>query len=357
MAYEKQTFLDEIKDENGNVTQEGTVLKAENLNHIEDGIVEAEKKAEQGLSVGNSAVNMAMFTAPGALLWNGDTTGREVLSIGDINLVHVSNEVPEINSEYAFVQIGMYGFPYDGGEEDVVEISDSLVVVGDCVIISKTDNVDFNGLTLNAGVYFYSTQTGGGMFVSGLLIPGYNFQGDVLVGEKKSNTLVWDGNTEGLSEVSNSGTVAKLFKVSDNIPSNTELENGGFSFVLSGSVYSGSISDASNSPVYEEGYAIPVNSDIVAAYVIRTGGIRIEPFYFEETGIYFSKSDSCRMLSLSVSNNIFSEIIKLEEKYLPDSVVKDGDTEFILASSTAGSTKKFKVTVDDTGTLTTTEVT
>ena len=53
----------------------------------------------------------------------------------------------------------------------------------------------------------------------------------------------------------------------------------------------------------------------------------------------------------------FPGIKKLEEKYLPDSVFKDGDTEFILASSTAGSTKKFKVTVDDTGILTTTEVT
>lgn len=39
MSYEKQTFLDEIIDENGNLAQEGTLLKAEHLQHIEDGIV------------------------------------------------------------------------------------------------------------------------------------------------------------------------------------------------------------------------------------------------------------------------------------------------------------------------------
>lgn len=39
------------------------------------------------------------------------------------------------------------------------------------------------------------------------------------------------------------------------------------------------------------------------------------------------------------------------------SVVANGDKEFILASSTEGSTKKFKITVDDSGVLTATEIT
>lgn len=39
MSYIKQTFIDEIIDENGDIVQEGTVLKAEHLQHIEDGIV------------------------------------------------------------------------------------------------------------------------------------------------------------------------------------------------------------------------------------------------------------------------------------------------------------------------------
>ena len=38
-------------------------------------------------------------------------------------------------------------------------------------------------------------------------------------------------------------------------------------------------------------------------------------------------------------------------------VVANGDKELILKSSTANSTKKFKITVDDSGTLTATEIT
>lgn len=51
-----------------------------------------------------------------------------------------------------------------------------------------------------------------------------------------------------------------------------------------------------------------------------------------------------------------SAVHKLDEKFLPDSVVKNGDTELILTSSTAGSTKKFRITIDDNGVLTTEEV-
>jgi hypothetical protein len=38
MKYEKQTFVNQVVDANGNVVQKGTTLKAEHLNHIEDGI-------------------------------------------------------------------------------------------------------------------------------------------------------------------------------------------------------------------------------------------------------------------------------------------------------------------------------
>lgn len=46
----------------------------------------------------------------------------------------------------------------------------------------------------------------------------------------------------------------------------------------------------------------------------------------------------------------------LKPECLPDCVVQNGDKEMIIASSTEGSTKKFRITVDDTGTITATEV-
>lgn len=53
---------------------------------------------------------------------------------------------------------------------------------------------------------------------------------------------------------------------------------------------------------------------------------------------------------------ILEPVRQLDEKFIPDTVLKDGDKEFILTSSTEGSTKKFKITVDDSGVLTATEV-
>ena len=54
-------------------------------------------------------------------------------------------------------------------------------------------------------------------------------------------------------------------------------------------------------------------------------------------------------------------LIKLDAKYLPEEVATKEDinapqTEFILNSSTAGSTKQFKITIDDNGVLTATEI-
>ena len=44
-------------------------------------------------------------------------------------------------------------------------------------------------------------------------------------------------------------------------------------------------------------------------------------------------------------------------KYLLTDYIANGDKAIILTSSTANSTKQFKITVDDSGTLSATEVT
>lgn len=61
---------------------------------------------------------------------------------------------------------------------------------------------------------------------------------------------------------------------------------------------------------------------------------------------------------LETSNNVLIFTTKETAKNsVKRKVVLEGDKELILSSSTAGSTKKFKITVDDSGTLTATEVT
>lgn len=69
---------------------------------------------------------------------------------------------------------------------------------------------------------------------------------------------------------------------------------------------------------------------------------------FEETGLYFRKSNGMYVSNLEY---MFAAYVAIDEKYLP------ARTEIIMKSSTEGSIKKFKITVDDTGTLTTTAVT
>ena len=58
------------------------------------------------------------------------------------------------------------------------------------------------------------------------------------------------------------------------------------------------------------------------------------------------------MMSLDNLKTILNAI-----KYLLTDYMANGDKAIILTSSVAGSTKKFKITVDDAGTLSATEVT
>lgn len=39
--YDKTNWLDEVRDQDGNILQKGTPLSARNMNHIEDGVLEA----------------------------------------------------------------------------------------------------------------------------------------------------------------------------------------------------------------------------------------------------------------------------------------------------------------------------
>lgn len=75
-------------------------------------------------------------------------------------------------------------------------------------------------------------------------------------------------------------------------------------------------------------------------YIVSTSGWEISGLAFTRYGIYEVTSNS---ILLSESEGLFLEFSPLQT--------------MVLRSSTAGSTKKFKITVDDTGTLSATEVT
>ena len=69
-----------------------------------------------------------------------------------------------------------------------------------------------------------------------------------------------------------------------------------------------------------------------------------------------SSSGSPNSYTITVNFTIVSEVKQLPEEYIPNTIQRVGD-DVIISSSTADSTKKFKITVDDSGTISATEVT
>ena len=82
--------------------------------------------------------------------------------------------------------------------------------------------------------------------------------------------------------------------------------------------------------------------------------IDLGAFYFryQKSGSYTSEEYK----RLEVFDGLTFTTKNANEDAVRQKVVLEGDKEIILSSSTSGSTKKFRVTVDDSGTLKATEI-
>ena len=87
--------------------------------------------------------------------------------------------------------------------------------------------------------------------------------------------------------------------------------------------------------------------------------INLDAFYFgyEQYGSDIDPVKREKYRRLEVSDGLTFTTKNANEDAVSKKVVLDGDKEIILSSSTSGSTKKFKITVDDSGTISATEVT
>ena len=70
----------------------------------------------------------------------------------------------------------------------------------------------------------------------------------------------------------------------------------------------------------------------------------------------YTKHGYTTSYTITANFTIISEVKQLSEDYIPNTIQRVGD-DVILSSSTVGSTKKFKITVDDSGAISATEVT
>ena len=169
--------------------------------------------------------------------------------------------------------------------------------------------------------------------------------------------IQWDGNTDGLVSAAGvafkvsglvfSDEVAKTCTMTDSNGETVPLADVWDDFTGNGETLLGDL------------------SMIGPVFICRTAGAEFDGAVFPETGIYFMLEDGQYATSLTSDELVVqrTEVLKkLDPKYLPDTVATKDDLEaarsyVILNSSTEGSTKQFKITVDDSGTLSATEVT
>lgn len=87
--------------------------------------------------------------------------------------------------------------------------------------------------------------------------------------------------------------------------------------------------------------------------------IYLGDFYFSyiQTGSDTNPVNREKYERLEVSNGLTFTTKKANQEAVSQKVVLEGDKKIILSSSTSGSTKKFRITVDDSGTISATEVT
>lgn len=159
--------------------------------------------------------------------------------------------------------------------------------------------------------------------------------------KKDGWSIEWDGNTEGLTYIPTKEGI-NLYKISDFLPTDDELIGATLEFSNGSStkITSAEISSSSYS-----GITVVVDS----IFIVRQDNSIDGEVTFLEKGVYTYYMGSENPYFKKLSNE---RTTPMAREFLPSEV-----NEFIMNSSTSGSTKKFKITVDDSGTIKATEVT
>lgn len=164
------------------------------------------------------------------------------------------------------------------------------------------------------------------------------------------NPVIWSkADWDKYYELYQSGKLLKL-----EAGGNTRGDNG---YILS-MVYTDTITLASYINQLGEIFTLGQNSTTKKYFWAPI--FSYDEFYFKysQDGSSLSEDDraSYKKIGVSASSLVFTTK-ETDKAAVKRKVVLEGDKELILSSSTANSTKKFKITVDDSGALTATEIT
>lgn len=173
--------------------------------------------------------------------------------------------------------------------------------------------------------------------------------------------ITWDGDTTGRTSMTAEGLPHVWYKVSDNLLTADQVIGGTITLIRNGVSQQMIITDK----VFIEaefGYMV---GDIAIFIAAKTGDFNADGLNIRipEPGVYFLNVSAGGMsLSASSLSNIIAR--PFDDKYIPDTIARKAELdsritekEVILASSTDGSSKKFKITVDDSGAITAAEIT
>ena len=164
--------------------------------------------------------------------------------------------------------------------------------------------------------------------------------------ETGSTIIEWDGSTENRDTFEFNGVV--YYKLSDVLPTPDE--------VIGGIVESNA------------GDVDTIDTNLI---VIGENGFAVSSIMFVQSEIFTVANISATAPSIGcygaitpigyVTKLTYESVKTLDEKFIPDGIARVEDivapkTELILKSSIEGSTKKFKLTIDDNGVLTATEI-
>ena len=318
--------------------------------------------------------------------WDGPTEGQSGVAIDSSGKYYQVSEdiLTEEEIKSSSLKVTLNGNPLTIKLADVwdeVEKYDGLYVYNSFIAIAQKEHVTIPDSWLyvtftNPGIYFskrvadgYSHMTtsltvGSFSTMSKELLPSDIVYKDELTWNNlgvndTGDTITWNGDIEGREVIGNA-----WYKVSDTVVTLEDLASGG---VLTNS----SSSDVFN---FTEGSMLAIedgvnfitigNSNMPYVVIVDDATSAITGY---STGIYLLclPTHGVFITSLMINNYTGFAIKKIDKQFLPsdiayksyvDEKIDSLKTEFILNSSTEGSTKRFKITVDDSGTISAVEI-
>lgn len=323
-------------------------------------------------------------TVPGVdITWDGVIGDRpKVQSDEGMYLVKVGDEVLAAEQLVGATVVGVRGAESQSRilSEDQIMSGDGVIVARAGIVIlscSKT-TVEMGGETFTlpeTGTYFiYIEQGGNKMYVSSLTkpetqelvpIPGEltNIKGGYDLPTTISNQPVYSGTVPAsafgastqAATFAEAGVTEKKYSAPITL-TNPLAEGATVNGTVNGTAVSGVVAKNSAGDLNAALYTTGASEQVAVVEAGGFGGTLVCILTSDAVMVLGNPPETDMVLALTQSKE--STPVQIPAKYLDlGAYVANGDKEFILASSTAGSTKKFKITVDDTGTLSATEVT